>query len=460
MITLCRSGFSRISLIAFLFLLFTPVSSYAGGGFKVAGDEEVGHPKWNVWAWGNSTLEFHGYHRFSYDWNDGNKRAVFAAPGAGSKYRLGNEGDISAEYFLDYKYYLDGVPGRGGKANSRYIGLFGGVADYKTQDDYKDLRYCLDLTLEKGCVPQFYMTLGNVLGDGVDVWFGRSFYGRRGLDLNDRFYTNPGQGADYGGGVKGINGFGNGQKIDVAAFYLRDSSLGDDIDGYSVDVRYKGIITNKDGALTLWGKYSHRNGSDTIASSSENKDGFGVGIFHEQKNVWGGYWNVAGLYREGAAEVQGIFNSKIVREDQGYNLDENFSWEVNSDLFIQPNSDWAIKWIALARKDYRDAGNETLWLSTGVRPMYFINNNLNISFESGLDYVDNKGIFGDAEGSVWKNTIALGITDKKGYNNRPIARIYGTYAVWDEDLKGLVGTPVYEKDTEGWTFGVQFESWW
>ncbi len=92
--------------------------------------------------------------------------------------------------------------------------------------------------------------------------------------------------------------------------------------------------------------------------------------------------------------------------------------------------------------------------------MYFINDNFNIAWEAGLDYVDNENINNDASGTIWKNTLALGITDKKGYNNRPIARIYGTYAIWDDDLKGQVGGADYANETDGWTFGIQFESWW
>ncbi len=454
--------------LAFLSSVLVATSAVAGGSFKDAGDEYEGHPEWNVWVWNNSTLSFHGYHRFAYDWHDegGSSRITFQAPGAGSKYRLGNEADINVEYFLDYKYYLDGRPGKGGSKDSRYVRIYGGVADFREQGDYSATRLCADPELEAGCIPQLNVTLANFLGKGIDVWFGRSWYGRRGLDLNDRFYTNPGQGADFGGGITGIKGVGYGQTLDVAAFYLRDPNVrggidGDDVEGYSLDLRYNGIKTNKDGQLILWGKYSHRDGNENVLGSEEDRDGFGVGIFHEQKNVLGGYWNVAALYREGAAEVQGVFNSQIAREADGFDLDSNYSWEINSDFFVETSADWAFKWIALARKDYRGDGlGETLWLSTGIRPMYFINDNFNIAWESGLDYVDNENINNDASGTIWKNTLALGITDKKGYNNRPIARIYGTYAIWDDDLKGQVGGADYANETDGWTFGIQFESWW
>ena len=460
------AGFARS--LALLGSVLLATSAVAGGSFKEPEDEYKGHPKWNEWVWGNSILSFHGYHRFAYDWHDkgGSDRIVFQAPGAASKYRLGNEADINPEYFLDYKYYLDGLPRKGASPNSRYIGIYGGVNDYRVQGDYSSTRLCADPELEAGCIPQLNITLGNFLGNGVHAWFGRSWYGRRGLDLNDRFYTNPGQGADFGGGIKGIPGFAEGQTLDVAAFYLRDPNIrdgfdGSDVDGFALDLRYYGIKTNKDGQIVLWGKYAHRDGNENVVGSEEDRDGFGVGIFHEQQNVWGGYWNLAALYREGAAEVQGVFNSQIAREADGYDLNSNYSWEINSDLLVQYDPNWALKWIALARKDYRGDGlGETLWLSTGIRPMYFFNDYLNIAWESGLDYVENENIFNDVSGSIWKNTLALGITNKKGYNHRPIARIYGTYAVWDDDLKGQVGGADYANETDGWTFGVQFESWW
>ncbi len=449
------------------FLSFTLLStaSFAGGNIVSDNKEPEYEPlKWNQWAFGNSLLSFHGYHRFSHDWNKdgtngpGDKRAIFQAPGAGSNYRLGNESNYVGEYFLDYKYYLDGIPGRGGSKNSRYIGLFGGPSGYAETGAYGDIEFCLEIDIDKGCIPQLYATLGNFLGKGVDVWFGRSFYGRRDIHILDRFYTNPGQGADYGGGIKGIPGYGDGHKLDIAAFSLKDT--GNNVDGISFDIRYKGIKTGKDGELTLWAKATHRDGNSVV----DDKTGFGLGLFHEEKNVYGGRWNNAILYRQGASITQGIFNARSVHESGGWDLDDAYTLELNTDYVFDPAQDWTVQLVGLLRHEDRGTGDSVFWASAGGRAMYFFNKNFNIAFESGLDYVDNDGLNFDASGTMWKNTIALGITDKKGYWNRPIARIYGTYAIWDESLNAngnlFPGGKVHDGDTEGFTFGIQFESWW
>ena len=70
-----------------------------------------------------------------------------------------------------------------------------------------------------------------------------------------------------------------------------------------------------------------------------------------------------------------------------------------------------------------------------------------------------------AMGLLWKNTVALQWTTGRGYFNRPVVRLFGTYASWDDDLQGSVGDAPgpdrgFLDDTEGFTFGVQFETWW
>ena len=43
---------------------------------------------------------------------------------------------------------------------------------------------------------------------------------------------------------------------------------------------------------------------------------------------------------------------------------------------------------------------------------------------------------------------------------RPVLRAFLTYAMWANGLEGGVGGPDYARDTEGWSWGVQMESWW
>jgi len=69
-------------------------------------------------------------------------------------------------------------------------------------------------------------------------------------------------------------------------------------------------------------------------------------------------------------------------------------------------------------------------------------------------------------------TIAPTIKPKGGYVTRPELRLFATYAVWSDSLKGTT-TPVGEggnfsgavapyngNTNSGWIFGSQVEIWW
>jgi maltoporin len=44
--------------------------------------------------------------------------------------------------------------------------------------------------------------------------------------------------------------------------------------------------------------------------------------------------------------------------------------------------------------------------------------------------------------------------------SRPVLRAFVTYAMWANGLKGSVGGTDYALDNEGWSWGVQMETWW
>ena len=85
-------------------------------------------PAWNEFRYDKHALDFHGYVRSSVGaaFEDGDIMPMFSAPGAQSKYRLGNESDTYLELSLDYHYYVDGST----SPNGRYIQLYGTINDY------------------------------------------------------------------------------------------------------------------------------------------------------------------------------------------------------------------------------------------------------------------------------------------------------------------------------------------
>jgi maltoporin len=425
-------------------------------------------PGWNDRVYGNHSLEFHGYYRYGYGWTpDGEPMPSFSAPGALSKYRLGNEDVQGGEIVIDYRYYLDGVPAdKKVETGSRFIQIQG------RWEEFRNIREIDELFLEfsNDFTKEAFIRFGNFLGDGTHAWFGRRFYDRQDIHMIDHFWLNVAQGSDYGGGVEGINIWGD-KTLDVAAFYAYDEGAqlaevdpsDDNIDSYMLDFRLRGYsLFGPDSKLTLVAQLGYRPEYDA-PGDLEVDDEFGIGLggYHELKNVWGGRNKTGFMFRQGAAMVQNDFNSRAPTELQGYDLSNAWSIEANNDLLVEMAPRWSMQWASVARYEDTGASGDILWLSTGIRPMFYITPHINIAWESGLDYIDNEFIEGGATGYVWKNTLALQFQQQPGYFERPVLRLFGTYANWADDLEGKVATgSEFADDTDGFIFGVQLETWW
>ena len=439
----------------------------------------LAEPGWNVVEHGGHSLEFQGYYRYGYGWtNDGEPMPSFGAPGAPAKYRLGNEEVQGGEVVIDYRYYVDGIPtdSRKNETGSRFIQLQG------RWDEFQNIRDIDKLFLEfsDDHTKESFIRLGNFLGDGTHVWFGRRYYDRQDIHMIDHFWLNVAQGSDYGGGIEGIE-LGGNKTVDVAVLYAYDDGARqapvdpthDDIDSYMLDVRLRGYSFGPDSKLTIVGQIGYRPKYDApigvglAGLKADSKHGFGLGAYHELKNVWGGRNRTGVMYRKGAAMVQNDFNSRAPTELQGYDLDDAWSLEANNDLFVEMAPRWSLQWAAVAR--YEDAGHpgfdqdttgeSILWLSTGIRPMFYIKPKLNLAWESGLDYIDNERI--GAKGILWKNTLALQFQQRPGYFERPVFRLFVTHGTWSDDLKGAIATnSEFMNHTSGFIFGLQVEAAW
>jgi maltoporin len=44
--------------------------------------------------------------------------------------------------------------------------------------------------------------------------------------------------------------------------------------------------------------------------------------------------------------------------------------------------------------------------------------------------------------------------------SRPVLRLFATYANWSNGLRGFVGGVPFQDRKNGFTYGVQAETWW
>ena len=77
--------------------------------------------------------------------------------------------------------------------------------------------------------------------------------------------------------------------------------------------------------------------------------------------------------------------------------------------------------------------------------------------ELGYDYVDNK--ITNKNYDLTKLTTAVEFALEKGVWERPVLRLYYTYANWNDETKDM-GSSYYTGDTSGNNIGVQLEYWW
>jgi maltoporin len=108
--------------------------------------------------------------------------------------------------------------------------------------------------------------------------------------------------------------------------------------------------------------------------------------------------------------------------------------------------------------DYAMGNEKVQWVSAGVRPIWHFNNRVSLAAEAGVDWVED-----DAAGTsdtLYKLTLAPQVSLGGRFMSRPVIRGFFTYAAWGDDFVGQVGGMDYLGKDEGFTYGVQMETWW
>ena len=392
----------------------------------------------------------HGYFRYNLGLAEGNEDQVdFQAPGAGAKYRYGNETLSYGEISLYDTYELNGdVEG----------GLFihAEAMINVTQDEpYGD--FDID-TFE-----EFYLEAGNFTKafGNPRIWAGRRFFlDRYTIHINDYAYLSTSGGFADGLGIRGIDA-GPGRLALMVNRSSADSAAGDNIFQTNVDVRLSDIEVNEDGKLMLWGLFSTSSSKGMVESTT----GWAAGIMHTQTNVLGGYNRFMVQYGSGLGRAAGTTGKddslgQVTSADMADDLEDAKTFRIIDELVIEPNSYFGLMTsLVYEDKDSEDFDNiDQTWISAGVRPYWYVTDNFRIPLEIGYDYVDNKAA--DTSGSLLKTTLAAEFAMERGVWTRPVLRAYVTHANWSDDFVGQIGGDTFVDDDSGLTAGVQIEYWW
>jgi maltoporin len=397
------------------------------------------------------SFEFHGYFRSGYGLNSvGGQQVAFQAPGAGAKFRLGNEAETYGESIF-VNNWLN--PERNSnkawlktevmiQANTTNSASYANFPAAPSANDQFRLR-------------EAFVRAGNLFEAQPDlkVWGGERYYRRQHIEIND-FY--PLDMSGYGGGFEDLNlGIGKASLAYLAGARPDITTPSGNYVKSNVDLRLYDVKA-PGGTLAFWLDFAtSKGGPTTTGEVIPSSTGYAVGLKHQRLEWLGGYHAFGIQYGTGPASN---FSTNI--DDPTPFLDSAARLLITEHVLLQPNDKFAIMPIFVYQrtKDGNPQHGWDEWVSFGVRPEVFFTKRVSVAFEAGFDHT--RSGTGRYDGWLRKFTFAPQIGAGRKFFSRPVLRAYLTYAQWSDELRGFVGGVPFQNKTSGLTYGVQAETWW
>jgi maltoporin len=395
-------------------------------------------------------FEFHGYFRSGYGLNSqGGQQIAFQAPGAGAKYRLGNEAETYGEFIFVNNWVNPDHDSDKAWFHTEVM------IEANTTDSASYANFNNGIGNDQFRLREVFVRGGNIFESQPDAkfWAGERYYRRQHIEIND-FY--PLDMSGYGAGFEDLNlgvgklavGYLAGARPDIQT--ANGNYVKSNIDVRFYDVKAPG------GTLAGWfdfatGKGGTTPGGEVIPTSN----GYAFGIRHQRLEWHGGYHAFGIQYGTGPASN---FSTSI--DDPTRFINSTARLLVTEQVVFQPSDTFAIMPIFILQRT-RDGNPQhgwDQWASFGARPEVFFTKHLSLAFEGGFDHTHSSS--GQYDGWLRKFTIAPQIGAGRQFFSRPVLRAFLTYANWADGLRGFVGGIPFQNRTNGLTYGVQAETWW
>jgi maltoporin len=414
------------------------------------------------------SFEFHGYFRSGYGLNSkGGQQVAFQAPGAGAKYRLGNEAETYGELIFVNNWV--NPEHNSDKAWLKTEAMIeANTGNYATYPNFPGPNFPGNVGNDQFRLREAFVRAGNVLKSQPDAkfWAGERYYRRYHIEIDD-FY--PLDMSGYGGGVEDLNV--RVGKLSVAYLAGARPDIVTQNGNYAksnIDVRLYDIK----GPFGLWGvwfDFANAKGGTTQAGGSTQagaviptSNGYAFGVRYQHLEWHGGYNAFSIEYGKGAASN---FSTSIDNPDPFLKSSERLL--LTEHLLVQPNDRFAIMPIFIFQRarDGQPGHGFQDWISFGARPEIFFTKYISLAFEGGFDHTQGfvtaqNGNTQQFNGWLRKFTIAPQIGAGRKFFSRPVLRLFLTYANWSNGYRGLVGGVPFQDRTSGLTYGVQAETWW
>lgn len=394
-------------------------------------------------------FEFDGYLRSGFGINaKGGDQDPFQAPGAFSKYRLGNETETYGELGLTANWINPDHTDTWFKTKVK-------LAIVAPRNSTFD-------TLNAIAVREGYGEAGHVLDSHPEMtfWAGQRFYRRRDVHIIDFFFNDM---SGYGAGFQDLK-LGN---MKLAVAYLGGSvedptgpmaPPGADLGRLAknmLDIRLSDIPVGTGNIELLLVPELAAQGNGSI----NNRSGFTAGAFYFVPML-GGFNELSAQFGYGGMANLSTFLDTSIASG-------GFLLRVIDRAVFQLNPRLSMMGTAVLQFDNRD-GNPSgttdssvgnTWFSIGARPVYNFTKYTGIAVEGGVDVVKGQAS-GSPTGVLGKLTVAPLIRPGMDFWARPELRAFVTLAGWNDNIKGQVGGRAFANNNVGLTAGVQVESWW
>jgi len=395
-------------------------------------------------------FEFHGYFRSGYGLNsEGGQQVAFQAPGAGAKYRLGNEAETYGEFiFVNNWMNPDHDSDRAWFKTEVML-------EANTSDSASYANFNNSVGNDQFRLREVFVRGGNVFESQPDAkfWVGERYYRRQHIEIND-FY--PLDMSGYGAGIEDLSlgvgklavGFLAGARPDIQT--ANGNYVKSNVDVRFYDVKAPG------GTLAGWFDFATGKGGMTpVGEVIPSSNGYAFGIRHQRLEWHGGYHALGIQYCTGPASN---FSTSI--DDPTRFINSTARFLLTEQVLLQPSDKFAIMPIFILQrtKDGNPLHGWDQWASFGARPQVFFTKHVSLAFEGGFDHTHSGT--GQYDGWLRKVTIAPQIGAGRQFFSRPVFRAFLTYANWSDGLRGFVGGTPFQNRTNGLTYGVQAETWW
>jgi maltoporin len=419
-------------------------------------------------------VDITGYFRAGYGRDDeGGPQAAFQAPGALAKGRLGNEAEnygeiaIGKNFYLPEAFSLSRSPRPNGTSSQPVARFLVRISMFNPYQNY------LVSSGTSFGIAEAWGAIGNLSASqpAMNVWAGNRYYRRHDIHINDLMMYNMSGG---GGGVEDVklpigklafawigqgsqSGFNDLPQPDPANKAGFNKS---NFDFRWYDVKFLG------GSGEFGFDISHAtSGHDESGASAPDATGASFTFIHTSEK-WGGNENNLNKfyiqYGHGPAktftsgfETYNTAAGTFIRPD----APGSYRFRVADNVIFETGKHFTISPVLLYQlTEYKQYGGQQHWFSAGARPQAQFNNYLSLAFEPFVDWVDDKST--NVSDYLFKMTFAPQVSLGNHFMSRPAIRAFVTYAQWGSGFKGQVGGPDYANSTQGWTWGVQMESWW